>query len=107
MSAYLSVAEGLEDPEVAGQALNFGTGRPTSVQELVRAVLEVAGRSDLKPRILGSGKLEGEIDKQYLSSERAGRILGWSAAESLESGLKKTVAWYAGFLGKGRARDAR
>jgi CDP-glucose 4,6-dehydratase len=107
VSAYLSVAERLEDPEVAGQALNFGTGLPTSVLDLVRATLVAAGRPDLKPRILGSGKLEGEIDRQYLSSERARRILGWSPAESLESGLKKTVLWYSGFLGNGRSGGAR
>lgn len=101
--AYLMVAARLEDPAVVGKAFNFGTGRPLAVIDLVRAILQCAGRPDLKPQILGRGKLAGEIDRQYLSSERAQAILDWAARESLDSGLKKTVEWYRNFLANGRA----
>jgi CDP-glucose 4,6-dehydratase len=39
-----------------------------------------------------------EISHQYLSSERAQRVLGWTPMFSLEEGLKRTIAWYKAFL---------
>ena len=44
------------------------------------------------PTILGQAK--HEIDKQYLSSEKAKRILGWMPSYNLEEGIKKTIEWY-------------
>jgi len=104
---YLAAAERLEDPAVAGCPFNFGTKRPVAVLELVGAILNATGRSDLKPKVLGKGKLSGEIDRQYLSSVRAHEVLGWSARESLESGLMKTTAWYAKFLAGQERSQAR
>lgn len=105
--AYLRAAERLEGPEVAGQAFNCGTRKPVAVLELVRAILEAAGRRDLEPDVLGRGKLAGEIDRQYLASEKAERVLGWVATESIEWGLKKTVDWYRQFLSREKNPDGR
>jgi CDP-glucose 4,6-dehydratase len=105
--AYLLAAERLEDPGVAGRAFNCGTGRPVAVIDLVTSILAAAGRTDLKPLILGRGKLSGEIDRQHLSSDSARREIGWSAGETLESGLGKTVEWYAEFLGGAPAGGPR
>ena len=105
--AYLLVAERLEDPAIAGKAINFGTGRPVAVLDLVQTILGEVGRPDLKPRILSTGTMAGEIDRQCLSSRLAREALGWSAEEPLESGLKKTVAWYAAYLAKGGDGGAR
>jgi CDP-glucose 4,6-dehydratase len=35
-----------------------------------------------------------EIREQFLSSERAHRLLNWRAQFSLEEGLERTIAWY-------------
>jgi CDP-glucose 4,6-dehydratase len=94
VSAYLTLAEQLGGDGVAGEAFNFGTNAPVAVLDLVRRILDHAD-SDLEPRILSPGKLHGEIDRQYLDSAKAARVLGWEARTSLDVGLARTVEWYA------------
>jgi CDP-glucose 4,6-dehydratase len=36
----------------------------------------------------------GEIRRQYLSAEKARRVLGWAPQFSLEEGLQRTIEWY-------------
>lgn len=90
---YLLVAERIQ--ETKGEIFNAGSGRPISVLELVKAILQLAGRPDLKPEILGSGSPAGEIDRAWLDAAKAQRILNWSPRVSLEEGLKETISWYA------------
>lgn len=77
-----------------GEAFNFGIGEPVSVIRLVRMILKVSGKAGLVPKILSKGKIKGEIDKQYLSSAKARRILGWWPKYSLQRGLEITYKWY-------------
>jgi CDP-glucose 4,6-dehydratase len=98
VEAYLTLAERMEEGSVAGEAFNFGTGRPVSVLELVTTLISVSGRTGLQPDVRGR-PIPGEIDRQYLESDKARRVLGWQARHGLEDGLKKTLHWYAGFLG--------
>lgn len=93
VEAYLSFAEKMRQKNLEGEAINFGTGEYVSVMELVKRIIEASGRK-LEPKILGKGIPHGEIDKQYLSSEKARRLLGWSAKIGLDEGLKKTIDWY-------------
>jgi CDP-glucose 4,6-dehydratase len=44
-----------------------------------------------------------EIKEQYLSSEKARRMLGWKPVFSLDEGLKRAVDWYRVLLDEGRA----
>lgn len=96
VSAYLTLAEQMDRPEICGQAFNFGVGEPLSVLELINIMLEVAGCPDVKPTILNEAK--GEISHQYLDSERAARELGWKAGNSLKNRLKETFDWYQSYL---------
>jgi CDP-glucose 4,6-dehydratase len=41
---------------------------------------------------------KNEIQSQYLSSEKARRMLHWVPKYSLEEGLKETISWYTGYL---------
>ena len=91
ISAYLTLAENLHRKDVLGQAFNFGTGKPVSVLSLYNAIIKAMGK-DAKPKILGEAK--NEIDRQYLDSSKAKRVLGWESAYSLEQGLKETIEWY-------------
>jgi CDP-glucose 4,6-dehydratase len=62
------------------------------VLELVEQILELMGRPDLKPKILNQAK--GEIPRQYLSSRRAKKLLGWQSRYGLEEGLREAIKWY-------------
>jgi CDP-glucose 4,6-dehydratase len=96
VSAYLVLAEKLDDPCVRGGAFNFGHDAPLTVLEMVREILSVAGRTDLQPLILNEA--EHEIRSQYLDSSKARGSLSWKPAYSLQEGLRETVAWYRTFL---------
>jgi len=87
--AYVTVAEKIDGTK--GEAFNFGTNEPVSVLELTKKILAVAG-SKLEPVIQGTAK--HEIDKQYSSSEKAEKILGWKCSIGLNDGLKRTCDWY-------------
>ncbi|MDP7179752.1 MAG: GDP-mannose 4,6-dehydratase [Candidatus Woesearchaeota archaeon] len=90
-SAYITLAENLDNEEVVGKGFNFGTNTPVSVIELVNKMLKAAN-SELKPVIQGTAK--SEIDKQYLDSSKVKRIMGWEPKFSLDEGLKATIEWY-------------
>ncbi|MCL6581412.1 MAG: GDP-mannose 4,6-dehydratase [Firmicutes bacterium] len=94
---YLALGEALDQPGVHGEAFNFGTGRPVSVREVVATVLSLCGRPDLEPVVLGQAV--PEIPHQWLSAEKAHRVLGWRAEWALEAGLAETIAWYRAYLG--------
>ena len=95
VEAYFILAASLLNKKINfGEAFNFGTGKPVSVIKLVKMILEVSGKTGLTPKILSKGKIKGEIDKQYLSSAKAKRILGWQPRYSLKEGLKITYEWY-------------
>ena len=93
---YLNLAEHLDDTAVHGQGFNFSVGKPMTVLELVRVIQELMGAEHLKPVIKNSAK--GEILSQYLSSEKARRLLQWEPTCGLEKGLDETISWYREFL---------
>jgi CDP-glucose 4,6-dehydratase len=99
VEAYLTLAEHLHRPEVRGEAFNFSSGEPASVLQVVDAigaVMAVMPDPDVR------GEAVAEISRQYLSSERARAVLGWSARYPLAAGLTETVAWYRAYLDGGR-----
>lgn len=93
VSGYLTLAENLERNEVKGEAFNFGSNSPISILDLVNKIIKISGKK-LKPEIVGKGKPKAEIDRQYLSSEKAEKLLNWKPKVSLEEGLRKTMKWY-------------
>jgi CDP-glucose 4,6-dehydratase len=100
INAYLTLAEQLHRKDVKGQAFNFGTETPINVVDLVNKILHIYGKTDLKPVILGKGKPKGEIDVQYLSIDKARKVLEWAPQYDLDAGLKETILWYKTFFQK-------
>lgn len=92
VSAYLHLAEQMNNPQVVGQAFNFSNEIQVTVLDLTRRLLRLMNREDLEPDILN--QVSNEIKHQYLSSEKARRILGWKPSFSLEEGLTRTIGWY-------------
>jgi CDP-glucose 4,6-dehydratase len=96
VGAYRSLAQGLDKEEVRGGTFNFSGERPTTVLEVVYALQSIMDCKHLEPDIRNTA--QGEIREQYLSAEKAQRILGWKPEYNLESGLRETVAWYQEYL---------
>jgi CDP-glucose 4,6-dehydratase len=98
VDAYLVLAEAASRPGVSGEAFNFGTNRPRSVLEVVRSILELAGRPDLEPVMENTVRSGDEIDAQYVDSSKAKQVLGWTARVELADGIEQTIAWYRTYL---------
>lgn len=94
VEAYLTLAERLPDEAALGRAFNFGTTSPVAVLELVERVLAIVGNERLRPNVLLREKIHGEIDRQYLDSSEAKRVLGWNPRVPLGEGLEKAIDWY-------------
>ncbi len=104
VSGYMLLAQQLNNPELFGQAFNFGMDDPKSVLEIVKAIIAISDYPDLEPIILNEAS--NEIEKQYLNSDKAGRVLGWEPRFSLEDGLRRTMAWYRLYLAEKGDLDA-
>jgi CDP-glucose 4,6-dehydratase len=94
VDAYLTIAESLDDRANWGRAWNAGTGKPVSVNDLVRRLIAVSG-VDVDPDIQGEGTPHGEIDRQFLDSTAIHEELGWEPRWDLERGLAATWKWYS------------
>lgn len=77
-------------PQYAGQTFHFGTNKGISVITLVRMILALTNPVPI--RILGVA--QGELDAQYVSAEKAKRLLGWEPTTPLDAGLQTTVTWW-------------
>jgi len=95
-AAYMLLAERLHDSEdIRGLAFNFSNEIQLSVLDLVCRILREM-ESTLHPDV--RNEASHEIRHQYLSAERARRLLNWAPLFTLEEGLKRTITWYREFL---------
>ncbi|HEX8924598.1 MAG TPA: GDP-mannose 4,6-dehydratase, partial [Terriglobales bacterium] len=91
-AAYMLLAQRMvEDEKVCRQAFNFSNEAQISVIDLVNRILKKMN-SGLNPVILNQAS--HEIRHQYLSAEKAHRVLNWSPKFTLDEGLDRTIAWY-------------
>jgi len=97
-AAYMLLAERLAaQSELKGEAFNFSNEIQLTVTEIVAKISKLMD-SNLEPVI--SREVNNEIRHQYLSAEKARKLLNWRPLFDLDEGLKRTVTWYKNFLGK-------
>jgi CDP-glucose 4,6-dehydratase len=99
-NSYMVLGESIDKQGVKGEAFNFANNAPINMLDLVKKIIEVSGRTELKPDVQGTKKPDAEIDEQYLSSEKAAKVLGWKPKFTLDQGLKETIAWYEDYFSK-------
>jgi CDP-glucose 4,6-dehydratase len=93
VEGYILLVEKLESRQLAGQAFNFSIENPITVLKLLKQIDKVSVRyGKLEYKILNAA--EYEIKKQYLSSAKVRKILGWKPKHDLSQGLQKTISWY-------------
>jgi UDP-glucose 4-epimerase len=79
--------------EREGGVYNVGTGRETSVVELLELCQRIAGTS-VEPTFMPARP--GEIQRSVLDISRAVDELGWRPEHSLEDGLRETYEFFRG-----------
>jgi CDP-glucose 4,6-dehydratase len=95
-AAYMLLAERMaQNPALAGESFNFSIEIQITVLDLVERILGLMG-SGLRPIV--QNQATHEIRHQYLSAEKARRMLDWRPIFTLDEGLKRSVAWYTDFL---------
>jgi len=73
-------------------AINLGTGRGTTVWELVDAFNSVAGRPiEAHP----AARRPGDIAGAYTRADRANRLLGWRTRCGITEGIRHSLQWAA------------
>lgn len=80
---------GMARPDLAGQVFNVCTGRPTSVNELARAIAATVGRT---ARIERAAARNGDIRMSIGDPARLNATFGFAAETRLADGLKPTLA---------------
>lgn len=92
---YIAAAEKLDNPNVCGEAFNFGSGQPITLRDGVSQILRAWNavtdeKLDEEPLITGP-RVQSV---KYMDIRKAGERLNWQPQIRLEDGLRETVAWY-------------
>lgn len=96
VAGYLCLAANIHRDEVMGQAFNFGDDAPASVLDLVGHLQRLMHCETLAPDIRNDSR--GEIPHQWVSTEKARRVLGWTPTFSRDEALADTIAWYRAYF---------
>lgn len=81
----------LETDRADYQAVNVGTGKPTSVKQVMRMLAEGLGKQ-IEPEIVGKYR-EGDIRHCVADITRARTLLGYEPKVSLEQGIPELLEW--------------
>ena len=103
--AYLAVIDSLAEPAHHGRVWNAGSGKPRSVLEVVRMLIQASGQN-VEPEIEGAG-LSGELDRQFLDATAIRDELGWRPQWEMERGLRAAYDWYERVLTASGSRPAQ
>jgi UDP-glucose 4-epimerase len=77
---------------VTDEAINIGTGKETTLEELAAQLLRAMG-SSLKPTY-GPAPRVNAVARRRADIRRAQDLLGFEPAVDLVEGLRRTVAWW-------------
>ena len=83
----------LETDRADYEALNIGTGRPTTVEEVSKLLAKGLSK-DIEPEIVGKYR-EGDIRHCVADISKAKRLLDYEPKVTLESGMDELLQWVA------------
>jgi dTDP-L-rhamnose 4-epimerase len=84
----------ITEDQPQGLVLNVGTGIPVSIVDLARTLVRIGGW-DVAVHVTGGYRV-GDVRHAFADTQRATRVLGFTAATSLEEGLRRWLAWAEG-----------
>ena len=95
----------LEVPEAAGQVLNIGSGRASTIRDVADLMARVLGKAHLVPHITGKYRV-GDIRHCFADITRAQAVLGYAPRVTLAEGVGEMVDWLAGQIADDRSAMA-
>ena len=90
-AVYGTLLAGACEGNFTGQAVNIGTGRQTSVNELAKTIARLFDREDLAPEY--RDPREGDVPHSVADISLAQSLIGYAPITSLEDGLAETIDW--------------
>ena len=82
----------MESSRTNGEVVNIGTGRPTTILDLAKKIIDVCGlKKDLKPKFI---KRRDDVRHRFPDIDKMRNLLNFKPQYDLEKGLEKTVDWY-------------
>ena len=79
-----------------GELFQISTGRETSIHELAammsELIFEIMG---IKVSMRSAKPLKGDMPRNFADNRKARERLGWVPQHDLETGLRKTLLWFA------------
>ncbi len=78
--------------ECVGETINIGTGREISINDLARAVGEVAQRTESE--LVHDDPRPGDVLRLLADTRKAEKLLGFSPCVSMTEGLRALRDWY-------------
>ena len=83
----------LSADNVAGEVINIGTGRPSTILDLAEDVIKLAeDETGMKPKFIGD--IRNDIKHRFPDVSKMQRLLNFRPTHRLMDGLKKTFEWY-------------
>lgn len=83
---------------LAGEPINIGSGRATSVTDLAALMIEQSDTPSLRPTF--EGPRAGDVPHSLADLTRARELLGYEPTTTLQTGLEETMKWYRSSLAR-------
>lgn len=80
----------------AGEVFQIATNNETTLNQLTNVLSDVLVRAGFaRPEVFNKATRLGDVKRNYSDTSKANRLLGWKACTKLETGLLRTVDWFA------------
>ncbi|NIY83293.1 NAD-dependent epimerase/dehydratase family protein [Vibrio hepatarius] len=97
VSAFVCAGYQLQENEsIRGEAFNIGSEQQTSLKELALLTKQLFA-IDSEPDFGSYPGREWDLDRWVSNSQKAKKMLDWSASKTLKVGIKETAIWWDGF----------
>jgi len=85
-----AILSALLSPEAKGEAINIGTGKATTINDLAKAAIDIAGSTS---GMVHGPPRSGDIRHSVAKVDKAAYLLSFEASTPLREGLASTVHW--------------
>lgn len=88
-----AVVRCIDHPEASNATFNVGTGRKTTVAELLEALLAAYSKTPWDRWVISSGHTKGDIKGCYADVSRIKKAIGWEPRIPLMEGISRMKKW--------------